>query len=208
MVWNKKYFTKEEKRVARSKSARRRYLIHRETILENGRKRYHAQDKEKKAIKQKEYRENNKEKIQIYEEKRRKKKKIYLKEYKKKNKEKLNEKKREYENNKLRTNINFYLAFLLRDRLRKAIRGNYKAGSSVKDLGCSIPEFKLYLESKFQSGMSWDNHGIYGWHIDHIKPLASFNLQNREEFLKACHYTNLQPLWAEENIQKGDKYEI
>jgi hypothetical protein len=70
-------------------------------------------------------------------------------------------------------------------------------------LGCSIPELKTYLESKFQEGMSWENWGIYGWHIDHIIPLDAFNLTNREEFLKACHYTNLQPLWAEENLKKG-----
>ncbi len=53
--------------------------------------------------------------------------------------------------------------------------------------------------------MTWDNYGLYGWHIDHIKPLASFDLTDREQFLEACHYTNLQPLWAEENLSKGNK---
>ena len=52
--------------------------------------------------------------------------------------------------------------------------------------------------------MSWDNYGE--WHIDHIRPMASFNLQEQEEQLKCCHYTNLQPLWAEENLRKGNKY--
>ena len=56
--------------------------------------------------------------------------------------------------------------------------------------------------------MNWDNYGFYGWHIDHIIPLDFYDLQNREEFLKACHYTNLQPLWAEENITKGNKIVI
>jgi hypothetical protein len=100
---------------------------------------------------------------------------------------------------------NFKLSRNLRTRLKDAIKNNQKSGSAVRDLGCTIPELKLYLESKFQSGMSWDNWSKTGWHIDHIRPLSSFNLTNRKEFLQACHYTNLQPLWAEENIRKGDK---
>ena len=92
-------------------------------------------------------------------------------------------------NNKLRGN--------LRNRLNRALKNNYKAGSAVSDLGCSIPELKKYLESKFQPNMTWSNHSKIGWHIDHIKPLSKFNLSNREELLKAVHYSNLQPLWAQ-----------
>jgi hypothetical protein len=58
------------------------------------------------------------------------------------------------------------------------------------------------MESKFQPGMTWDNRGKE-WHIDHIIPLATFNLQDRRQFLVACHYTNLQPLWARDNMVKG-----
>ena len=53
--------------------------------------------------------------------------------------------------------------------------------------------------------MTWENWGVHGWHIDHIIPIDFYNLQNRDEFLKACHYTNLQPLWAEENLKKKNK---
>jgi hypothetical protein len=71
---------------------------------------------------------------------------------------------------------------------------------------CNVKKsLKLYLESKFQPGMSWDNWGRTGWHIDHIKPLALFNLSDRKQFLEACHYTNLQPLWAKDNLSKGDR---
>ncbi len=93
----------------------------------------------------------------------------------------------------------------LRRRLHHALKGNAKTGSAVRDLGCSIDELKLHLESKFKPGMTWENHSLLGWHIDHIKPLASFDLTNRDELLKAIHYTNLQPLWAEENMKKGSK---
>ena len=83
--------------------------------------------------------------------------------------------------------------------------------------GCSIEKLIEYLEKRFYPCpknyenllegelMTWKNYKYYGWHIDHIIPLASFDLSNREEFLKACHYTNLQPMWWFENIEKRDK---
>jgi len=64
---------------------------------------------------------------------------------------------------------------------------------------------KLYLESKFQPGMNWDNWSYKGWHIDHVIPLSSFNLENGEKLLKAVNFINLQPLWAKDNMSKGDK---
>lgn len=97
---------------------------------------------------------------------------------------------------------NQVLANLLRNRLNKAIRSN-RPGSAVRDLGRSIEEFKNYLESKFTPEMSWSNRGLKGWHIDHIIPLSAFDLTNPEELKKACHYTNLQPLWWNDNLSKG-----
>lgn len=96
------------------------------------------------------------------------------------------------------------LVNLLRTRLRMAIRNDQKAGSAVRDLGCSIPELIKQFESQFQPGMSMANHGE--WQIDHIKPLASFDLTDREQLKQACHFTNLQPLWAKENDRKGRKF--
>jgi hypothetical protein len=99
--------------------------------------------------------------------------------------------------------LDFRLANILRARLTNAIKYNFKSGSAVANLGCSIKELKLYLESKFEPWMSWENHGRYGWHIDHIEPLTSFDLSNSEDLKKACHFTNLQPLQWRKNIIKG-----
>lgn len=96
------------------------------------------------------------------------------------------------------------IAANLRTRIKEALKDNYET-SLVKYIGCSIKKLKFYIESKWQSGMSWDNYGFYGWHIDHIKPFACFNLTNEQELYKVCHYTNLQPLWAKDNLKKGSK---
>ena len=103
-----------------------------------------------------------------------------------------------------KTDIQYRLAFNLRRRLNIALRKGYKTGSAVADLGCSIPEFKSYMEAKFKPGMTWDNYGIE-WHIDHIRPLANYDLVDKDTFLQLVHYTNLQPLWAADNIRKSNK---
>lgn len=79
------------------------------------------------------------------------------------------------------------------------------------DIGCSVKELREIFEEKFyfnrETGevMSWENRGYWGWHIDHIEPLASFDLEDPEEYKKASHYTNLQPMWREDNRKKGSK---
>jgi hypothetical protein len=98
--------------------------------------------------------------------------------------------------------LNFRLRKLLRTRLLQSVKTDAKAGSAVSDLGCSIEDFKKYLEAKFIIGMTWDNIGQ--WHLDHVVPLASFDLTDRAQFLKACHYSNMQPLWKEDNLKKSD----
>ena len=97
------------------------------------------------------------------------------------------------------------IASNLRIRLNNVLKSVAKA-STTKDLtGCSFEELTKYLESQFQSGMTWENYGIKGWHIDHVRPCASFDLTNPQE-QKACfHYANLQPLWARDNLIKGNK---
>jgi hypothetical protein len=109
----------------------------------------------------------------------------------------------------LETNQSFKIGQNLRGRIRIALKKKFVdkiRGEHTKDLlGCSFEELKLYLESKFQDGMSWDNYGVKGWHIDHIIPCDSFDLTKSEERRKCFHYSNLQPLWWYDNLSKGNK---
>lgn len=100
------------------------------------------------------------------------------------------------------------LANALRNRLNNAVRRNHKNGSAVADLGCSIVFFIEYIELQFSPGMTWDNWGREGshWNLDHKRPLSSFDLTDRMQFLAACHYTNIQPLWATANAAKRDTF--
>lgn len=126
--------------------------------------------------------------------------KEYFKEYGELNREKISARSL----NRYHNNIQANLRHTLRGRFNNAIERGWKKGSAVRDLGCSVADFKLYLESKFTDDMSWDNKGRNGWHIDHIVPLSAFDLTDREQVKKACHYTNLQPLWEVDNLIKGN----
>jgi hypothetical protein len=79
-----------------------------------------------------------------------------------------------------------------------------KAGRTIDFIGCSMAQARRHIERQFTSGMNWSNHGTV-WHIDHIIPLARFNLLDPLQRRRANHYTNLQPLCAIENMRKGDK---
>jgi hypothetical protein len=103
------------------------------------------------------------------------------------------------------SDIEFKLGISLRSRLNRAIKDNTKQGSAIKLLGCTVNEVIFYLEAQFIEGMSWENWSLHGWHIDHIKSLASFNLEDPTQLAMACHYSNLQPLWAKDNLSKGSK---
>lgn len=103
------------------------------------------------------------------------------------------------------TDLQYRLTCNLRARLNRALRGNYKGGSAIRDLGCSVEKFMEHIASLFKYGMSWENYGE--WHLDHVKPLVLFDLSNRSEFLKASHFTNYQPLWAWANWSKNSFYD-
>lgn len=145
-------------------------------------------------VKQRAFREANKQKTSNQK-----------KEWYHNNKEYVLKKTYAYRKNRLKNDTNFKLRINLSGRLRQAIKGGFKAGSAVRDLGCSIQELREHLEKQFQPGMSWGNWTKDGWHIDHIKPLSSFDLTDRQQLLEACHYSNLQPLWAKDNLCKSGK---
>lgn len=131
----------------------------------------------------------------------------YNRDYREKNKESLREDKAEYVREKRKTDPTFRLIENMRLRVSSALRcqDSAKNKTTIDLLGCT-PEFlKNYLESKFTEGMTWDNYGKKGWHVDHILPCASFDLTKEEEQKKCFHYTNLQPLWWLDNIKKSDK---
>lgn len=112
------------------------------------------------------------------------------------------------ERNKLRyqTDIQYRIRRNLKGTLANAIKYQRarKKCQTIESIGCGADFLKAYLEARFQPGMTWDNYGT-AWHIDHVKPLASFDLSKKSEQLKANHYTNLQPMWAKENLSKGKK---
>lgn len=92
----------------------------------------------------------------------------------------------------------------LRSRLSHALKRNSKNAHTITYLGCSIEELKQHLEKQFEFGMNWENYGK--WHIDHIRPCASFDLSKLEEQCKCFNFNNLQPLWGELNIKKSNKF--
>ena len=99
------------------------------------------------------------------------------------------------------------IALNLRKRMKFLVqRGRMqKTRGLPKYLGCTSIELVKHIENTWLPEMSWDNYGFLGWHIDHIKPLCSFNLLEESEKEKAFHYTNLQALWCNENWCKSKK---
>lgn len=165
-----------------------KYYIEHKTKLDQNSKQWRKSNKQKMIQYTQKYQQNHPEKIY---------------EYKKKSIEKRRQYAKVYVQKKKATDINFYLAHNLRKRLNFYIKKKPK--STLDYLGCSISELKQHLESKFQPGMTWENYGKYGWHIDHIKPLVAFDLAQESELYIACNYLNLQPLWAKDNHKKGAK---
>lgn len=212
-IYNKKYYTENrEREKVRSKK----------WIDENS-------EKQKEMRKQwyqlygKEYRKNNIEKIRVsarkYARKYYKENSEFLKEYRKskenkevqkryrlKHRNEINKRNAEYMRKRFKIDANFRFQNVLRIRILHAIQNQStnKAYKSIELLGCSIDIVRKHIEKQFSNGMNWQNHGKL-WEIDHITPISSFDLTEKEEQKKAFNYTNLQPLIKWDNRSKGSK---
>lgn len=185
--YSKKWREKNKEKI--NKDKRERYSINKEKNREKEKER-RQKNRDVLIQKSKKYREENREKIN---ESRRNKRKDNPEKY------------RVIEQEKYKSNPHLKLIRNYRTRIKNYMKFNkVSIGTGTLELvGLTSEELKKYLESKFREGMTWDNYGLNGWHIDHITPLSS--AKNDDELKKLCHYTNLQPLWAFDNLSKGCK---
>ena len=116
---------------------------------------------------------------------------------------------RDYMRRQFEANPSIRIAIHCRSLIRRSLLAKKPRPSSkaARLLGCTIPEYRAYLESKFKPGMTWENWGKSRerWHIDHIVPLSSFDLTDPEQLARCYHYTNTQPLWWIDNIRKNPR---
>ena len=193
------------------------YLLHKQAAIDRA-KAWKKRNPNKVKAGDAVYRLKNEDKIKVYNQEYNKRPKVRLakakyamihreelnskgREYKKSHPEKA----REYVRHRRKNDLQFKLKMALRHRLYLALKGNRKRGSAVKNLGCTIQEFKVYIENLFLPGMNWENWAKKGWHLDHKIPLDNFDLTDELQLSKACHFTNLQPLWWRDNIVKSNK---
>lgn len=184
----------EEKELAKFYKRKGRPIAQCKSCIKIKTAKYYQENRESRLLYQKNYAEENKEHIDEYQ-----------KEYRIKNIDKLRKSAVEYELKRGKRDPEYKLRRSLKHRIyiifqNKSLR---KSKSTLQLLGTDIKSAKEYLESTFQEGMSWDNHGE--WHIDHVIPLSS--ARNKKEMEMLCHYTNLQALWATDNITKGGSFE-
>ena len=154
-----------------------------EQNIEDMRKRslnWHFKNRERSLIKIKNWKENNKDHIREYSRK-------YLKKLKK-------------------DNPSFKILCNLRIRLNYLVSKEFKTSKTIDLIGCTLDDLKKHLESQFKEGMNWGNYGE--WHVDHIIPCSLFDFTKKSDQFECFHYTNLQPLWAIENLKKGNRMEV
>ncbi len=226
--WTKQFAIQKEKRIEqRRKEQLLEESIKKQKFKEKQRIRRLKKIREKRKIKRlyeecikyyyHENKENNIEQQKTWEQNRKEFRKDYKIEFCLKDKEKRCLRNRENINRwvkkRRKTDINFKLRCDLRSRVLSALKSNKKSASTMELLGCSVQFAREHLESQFTERMTWNNHGtghhgkgMQEWHIDHIKPCASFDLSKPEEQRKCFHYTNLQPLWATHNLLKSDNF--
>jgi hypothetical protein len=179
--YKKQYYNKNKEKILRAQ--REDYQENKDKYKEKN-KRSYIRNKDKISIKAKEYRQNNQEKLNKY----------FV----------------EYRSRDIKHKIAHNMRVCINRRVKDV--NSSKFGHTDDLIGCSFSELRSYLESLWLPRMNWNNYGVYiiggpiTWHIDHIKPCTLFDLTKESEQRKCFHYTNLQPLWADQNIAKSNKY--
>lgn len=104
-----------------------------------------------------------------------------------------------------KVDVEFRLLQRMRGRVSAVLKGRAKNSSTLRLIGCTLPELRAHLEQQFKVGMSWANYGE--WHVDHIRPCASFDFNDSTALLQCFNYTNLQPMWGADNAKKNSRWE-
>lgn len=165
--------------------SRKHYALFKDAENATARKKY-AADPAKYLARINHYRTSNKSKVDSY-------RRLYERAHKSL-----------YIKNRKETDPLFRLTRILRSRVHSALSPSWEKLYSFNEyIGCSPEELKRHVEKQFTPGMTWQNHSPRGWHLDHIIPLSSAS--SAAELFKLCHYTNIQPLWAADNLRKGNK---
>ena len=206
--FNKRKYRKSKYTSHCKSCLRERAKLYREkndSVIKENKKKYYENNKEKLNENTREWYEKNSEKaLQQKKEYYIKNRDLVLERSKlwiKNNRDKVNN----YIQNKKKENPLFRMELNLRSRMKQFLtqKNITKKNKTFEIIGVDVNELKHFIEEQFIDGMSWENYGIYGWHIDHKIPLCS--AKNEDELLKLFHYTNLQPLWAEDNLKKNGK---
>lgn len=179
--------TKEQR-----KEKQKQYYQKKRSLFLRKAKEYRIENKEAISVKQKEYVRENKERLDIYHA-----------EYREANRERINRKSVEYARERYRRDVSFCLISRVRSIMQNALKrkGFIKRQRTIGALGCTAEEFKEHIERQFLKGMSWDNRDK--WHLDHIIPISSASTE--DEIYALSHFTNIRPMWAEDNKRKADK---
>lgn len=185
---------------------RNRYLKNREYRIQRS-KEYKLKNKDSVSEKNRERYLKQRERKLAYQKQQRSDKPEYMKDYRVKNKERIRQTTNAWQKNKYYTDTSYKLRSILQKRIVAVIKGSHKSASTVELLGCSIEQFKMYLEAQFwkDERIAWVSYGPKGWHIDHIIPCSAFDLSDPTQQKICFHYTNLQPLWCDLNIAKSNK---
>lgn len=198
-AYRAEYYAANIKRIAETSAA---YRAANKERLAARQAAYKAANKERIAAQQLAYSIANKERLAAYREANKERRAAYKASYYAANKERA----AAYKAARLKSDLNFKLRVALSHRARHALklqRTKKTFHSHIKLLGCTIEHARKHIEKQFQPWMTWENHGARGWHIDHIRPLAAFDLRDPAQVKQAFHYTNLRPLHWRENIVKG-----